>query len=82
MILTRLTRWALRTASRRWPAELREELYREWRAELAHLESRPGTAGERLGFALSLLASPPVRDAAGVPRGWHGVLPDPRSTRL
>ncbi|WP_430789992.1 hypothetical protein [Actinoplanes sp. G11-F43] len=70
MILTRLTRWALRAAARRWPADQREELYREWQAEDAHLESRPGTAGQRLGFAFSLLTSPPVRDAAGVPRGW------------
>ncbi|SDT81323.1 hypothetical protein [Actinoplanes derwentensis] len=70
MILTRLTRWALRTAARRWPDGMREELLREWQAELTHLEQRPGTAGRRLGFALSLLTSPPVRDAAGVPRGW------------
>ncbi|WP_344254738.1 hypothetical protein, partial [Actinoplanes campanulatus] len=73
--LTRLTRWALRTAARRWPAELREELYREWEAELAYLETRPGSAARRLGFALSLLASPPARDAAGVPRGWAEARP-------
>ncbi|MBO3737927.1 hypothetical protein [Actinoplanes flavus] len=68
--LTRFTRWALRAAARRWPAALREELYREWEAELAYLETRPASAARRLGFALSLLASPPARDAAGVPRGW------------
>jgi hypothetical protein len=75
MILTRLTRQALRLAARRWPADLREELHQEWLAELAHLEARPGTAGERLGFAISLLTSPPVRDAAGVPRGWAEARP-------
>ncbi|GIE35638.1 hypothetical protein Ait01nite_086830 [Actinoplanes italicus] len=75
MILTRLTRQALRLAARRWPADLREELHREWLAELAHLEGRPGTAGRRLGFAISLLTSPPVRDAAGVPRGWAEARP-------
>jgi hypothetical protein len=75
MILTRLTRQALRLAARRWPADLREELHREWLAELAHLEARPGTAGRRLGFAISLLTSPPVRDAAGVPRGWAEARP-------
>ncbi|MEU4619891.1 hypothetical protein AB0G04_07915 [Actinoplanes sp. NPDC023801] len=75
MILTRLTRQALRLAARRWPAGLREELHQEWLAELAHLEARPGTAGKRLGFAISLLTSPPVRDAAGVPRGWAEARP-------
>ncbi|MFC4065275.1 hypothetical protein [Actinoplanes subglobosus] len=70
MILTRLTRWALRTAARRWPADLREDLHREWLAELAHLERQPGRVAERLGFAVSLLTSPPARDATGVPRGW------------
>jgi hypothetical protein len=75
MILTRLTRQALRLAARRWPADLREELHSEWLAELAHLEARPGTAGRRLGFAISLLTSPPVRDAAGVPRGWAEARP-------
>ncbi|GGN17468.1 hypothetical protein GCM10010109_30210 [Actinoplanes campanulatus] len=73
--LTRFTRWALRAAARRWPAGLREELYREWEAELAYLETRPGSAARRLGFALSLLASPPARDAAGVPRGWAEARP-------
>src|SRR5690349_15012056 len=75
MILTRLTRQALRLAARRWPADLREDLHREWLAELAHLEARPGTAGKRLRFAISLLTSPPVRDAAGVPRGWAEARP-------
>ncbi|HWS32129.1 MAG TPA: hypothetical protein VN408_05225, partial [Actinoplanes sp.] len=70
MILTRLTRWALLAAARRWPADIRAELHAEWQAEVTYLEGQPGTAGRRLGFALSLLTSPPVRDAAGVPRGW------------
>ncbi len=64
------TRWCLRTAARRWPAEIRDEMAREWLAELAALEAEPGTARQRLGFALSLLMSPPTRDGAAVPRGW------------
>jgi hypothetical protein len=68
--LTRITRWALRAAARRWPAALRDEMSREWHAELTDLESRPGTAARQLGYAFSLLTSPPVHDAAGVPQGW------------
>ncbi|MFC7528248.1 hypothetical protein [Actinoplanes sp. GCM10030250] len=70
--LNRITRWALHAAARRWPEAVRDEMSREWHAELADLESRPGTALRQLGYAFSLLTAPPVRDAAGVPRGWGG----------
>ncbi|MEV6300127.1 hypothetical protein AB0M02_12055 [Actinoplanes sp. NPDC051861] len=73
--LTRITRWALRVAARRWPAAVRDEMLREWHAELADLQSRPGTSGRQAGYAFSLLTSPPVRDGSGVPRGWGGTRP-------
>ncbi|MEV6349648.1 hypothetical protein [Actinoplanes sp. NPDC051851] len=53
-------------AARRWPAELRDELAAEWHAELAAAES----GRQALGFALSLLMSPPLKDRSGAPRGW------------
>jgi hypothetical protein len=61
----------LRLAARRWPAALRDELLREWLAELSAVGSGPA----RWRFALSLLVSPPIRDAAGVPRGWGEAVP-------
>ncbi|WP_433832700.1 hypothetical protein ACQP2E_16805 [Actinoplanes sp. CA-015351] len=64
--MSRLARWALDAAARRWPADIREEMAREWHAELTAIESQ----GQRLGYALSLLTSPPVRDRTGAPRGW------------
>ena len=66
----RFTRWCLARAARRWPAGLRDEMHAEWLAELAALEADRATAGQRLRFAVSLAAAPPVRDATGVPRGW------------
>lgn len=70
----RLTRWCLARAARRWPAELREEMRAEWLAELAALEADQVSAKERLGYALSLLAAPPIRDTNGAPRGWGESL--------
>ena len=70
----RFARWCLARAARRWPAELREELRAEWLAELAALEADQGSARDRLGFALSLLAAPPIRDPNGAPRGWGESL--------
>ena len=72
--LERFTRWCLARAARRWPVELRDELHAEWLAELAALEADQGRAKERLGYALSLLAAPPIRDANGAPRGWGESL--------
>ncbi|GAA0223429.1 hypothetical protein [Cryptosporangium japonicum] len=70
----RLARWCLARAARRWPAELREQMHAEWLAELAALEAHQGTAKQRLGYAFSLLAAPPMRDADGEPRGWGASL--------
>ncbi|GIF04036.1 hypothetical protein [Actinoplanes siamensis] len=73
--MRRWTGWALRAAARRWPSGVRAEMLREWQAEIAYLETEPGTAWLRLRFVLSLLASPPVRDPDGVPRGWREAAP-------
>ncbi|MBB5871245.1 hypothetical protein F4553_004624 [Allocatelliglobosispora scoriae] len=54
----------LRTAVRRWPAELQEDLLREWTAEL----HASGGAWQRLRFAGSLAVSRPHRPGAGLPR--------------
>jgi hypothetical protein len=70
----RFTRWCLARAARRWPDELRAEMHAEWLAELATLEAQPATARERLGYAFSLVAAPPLRDATGAPRGWGESL--------
>ena len=44
----------LRAAVRRWPAGLRDELCREWTAELEALRDEPRSGLRRVGFALSL----------------------------
>jgi hypothetical protein len=72
--MERFTRWCLARAARRWPAELRDEMHAEWLAELAALEDEGGTHRDRLGYAVSLLTAPPVRDATGAPRGWGESL--------
>lgn len=58
-----MTRWLagfllLRSAVRRWPAELRDELSREWHAEL-HVLAERGERWRMLRFAASLAASRP-----------------------
>ena len=73
--LTSVTSWLVRLAARRWPADVRDEMIREWEAELAALTHEGGRPAGRLGFALSLAASPPVTDESGVPRGWRESLP-------
>ncbi|GAA1402016.1 hypothetical protein ACFQZ4_47550 [Catellatospora coxensis] len=64
----------LTAAARRWPAELRDEMLAEWRAEL---HAMPGTA-RRLRYAASLAASRPHRaEAVAVRPGRsfaHAVL--------
>ncbi|BFU43429.1 hypothetical protein [Krasilnikovia sp. MM14-A1004] len=70
----RFTRWCLARAARRWPAELRAEMHAEWLAELAAIEADQGTVKQRLGYAVSLLTAPPIRDANGAPRGWGESL--------
>ncbi|WP_285473501.1 hypothetical protein [Actinoplanes sp. NBRC 101535] len=65
-----LTRWAVDAAARRWPAEIRDEMAREWHAEMAAIEAEPGGARQAFAFAFSLLTAPPVHDRSGAPRGW------------
>ncbi|OKI77765.1 hypothetical protein A6A27_17175 [Micromonospora sp. CB01531] len=54
----RLAEFLLRSAVRRWPAELHDELSREWRAEL-HVLAERGQRWRMLRFAASLAASRP-----------------------
>lgn len=64
--MTRLAGFLLRTAVRRWPAELRDDLSREWAAELHVLAGR-GERWRMLRFAASLAvgrAGAPVVDRA------------------
>ncbi|MET8910557.1 hypothetical protein [Micromonospora sp. NPDC004551] len=67
-MVTRLAGVLLRAAARRWPAELRTELIREWDAELHVLAGR-GERWRMLGFAASLAAR-----RAGAPVVDRGVL--------
>jgi hypothetical protein len=69
--LDRINAWCLGIAARRWPEELRDDLRREWQAELEALAGEPRGGWRRLHFAASLAASPPVTDENGVPLGWR-----------
>ncbi|MCZ7436193.1 hypothetical protein O7598_07310 [Micromonospora sp. WMMC241] len=74
----RVAAFLLRVAVRRWPAELRDELAREWAAELHEL-TRTGRRWTMLRFAASLATSRAATapDRAPVPgRLWRtaGVL--------
>ncbi|MEU8239073.1 hypothetical protein AB0C07_12565 [Actinoplanes missouriensis] len=69
-ILDRLAHRALDLAARRWPAEIRDEMAREWHAELTAIIDEPRGTRQAIGYAVSLLTAPPVRDASGAPRGW------------
>lgn len=73
-------------AARRWPADIRRELRREWEAEMHairhDMSASPLLRSLRgLRFAFSLAASPPAEDENGVPRGWRELLPE-RGRRL
>jgi hypothetical protein len=59
----RLARTLITTAVRRWPADLRDDLTREWHAELAH-------APHKLVFAAGLALSPAVEEADEEPVTW------------
>ncbi|MEU2611923.1 hypothetical protein ABZ570_10115 [Micromonospora sp. NPDC007271] len=58
MVTRRLAGFLLRSAVRRWPAELRDELSREWQGEL-HVLAERGERWRMLGFAASLAVSRP-----------------------
>jgi hypothetical protein len=66
VVTRRLAGALLRAAARRWPAELRDDLLREWKAELHVLAGR-GKRWRMLRFAASLATSPaggPIVDRA------------------
>lgn len=73
-MIGRLCHALLTSAARRWPAELRDEMLAEWRAEL---QAAPGTA-RRLRYAASLATSRPHHERAVVVRPGrnfaHAVL--------
>ncbi|GAA0583529.1 hypothetical protein GCM10010172_80570 [Paractinoplanes ferrugineus] len=75
--MSRLAHWCLDRAARRWPADIRAEMAREWHAELSEIETRPGGGRRALAYALSLLTSPPLRDSSGAPRGWAETTGSP-----
>ncbi|MEH0842231.1 hypothetical protein V6U81_07550 [Micromonospora sp. CPCC 205711] len=56
MVTRRVAEALLRAAARRWPADLRTELHREWAAEL-HVLARSGQRARMLRFAASLASS-------------------------
>src|SRR5689334_3993348 len=74
--IDRLTRTCVVVAARRWPADLSEDLRREWCAELDALRvdstSRPlGRAWLAITFAASLLVRPAVEAAGTASRTWR-----------
>jgi hypothetical protein len=76
----RITDTLLRLAARRWSAELRDELAREWAAEVHALRTDPSAGAARratgqLRFAFSLATRSTVDDAHGMPHGWREGLP-------
>jgi hypothetical protein len=61
MVTGRLVAVLLELAVRRWPAGLRDELHREWLAEL-HMLAAGGQRARMLRFAASLAVSRPAAD--------------------
>ncbi|MEV4202526.1 hypothetical protein [Micromonospora globbae] len=70
MVTRRLAEALLRAATRRWPAEYRDELGREWSAEL-HVLAAQRQRLRMLRYAASLAASRPDGPLAG-PRAVRG----------
>ncbi|GIF99459.1 hypothetical protein [Catellatospora citrea] len=60
-MVTRVCAALLRVAARRWPAEIRADLHREWQAEL-HVLAEQGRAAPMLAYAVSLALSRPAAD--------------------
>ncbi|MEV1156075.1 hypothetical protein AB0J27_11800 [Micromonospora chokoriensis] len=56
MVSRRIAEWLLAMAARRWPADVRDDLRREWAAEL-HVLAESGRLAKMLGFAASLAVS-------------------------
>ncbi|ADD41367.1 hypothetical protein [Stackebrandtia nassauensis] len=79
-VIDSFTERCLKVAARRWPADMRDERYREWTAEMHEIRSDASTSGgrrawEQLRYAFSLAASPPAPDENRVPRGWREMAP-------
>lgn len=75
MVTHRISAALLSLAAHRWPTGLRDELRREWTAEL-HVLSEGGRSWAMLRYALSLAVSRPVADRSTVPlgrRAWHAI---------
>ncbi|GLW33725.1 hypothetical protein [Actinoplanes regularis] len=71
-LVNRIIAACLRAATRRWPADVRDDMAQEWAAELSALERQGGTGWQRLAFALSLATTPLIIDEGGAPRGrWE-----------
>ncbi|MGW0214739.1 hypothetical protein ACWDXH_10120 [Micromonospora chokoriensis] len=68
MVSRRVAAVLLEMAARRWPVDVRDDLRREWAAEL-HVLAESGRRTKMLGFAASLAAS-----RAGTPVVDRGVL--------
>ncbi|MEU7909049.1 hypothetical protein [Actinoplanes sp. NPDC049118] len=69
--LDRLAGALIVATARRWPAEIADDLSREWLAELEALRGRPW---RRLTFAGSLALSPAVEEAGEEPVTWPARL--------
>lgn len=72
-LLDRLAESLVVTAARRWPAELADEMTREWLAELAALRHER-RRWRSLTFAGSLALSPAVEAAGEEPMTWQKRL--------
>ncbi|NUT31764.1 MAG: hypothetical protein HOV79_01695 [Hamadaea sp.] len=75
MVTRRISAALLTLAASRWPAALRDDLRREWTAEL-HVLSEGGRSWAMLRYAVSLAVSRPVPDHSAMPlgrRAWHAV---------
>jgi hypothetical protein len=79
-ILSGFTGACVRLAVERWPAEMRDDLAREWLAELAELAhdreiGSVARAWRQLTYAASLACSPAVEPENAAPRVWREELP-------
>jgi hypothetical protein len=66
----------VRSAARRWPAQLRDDLLRQWLAELDAIIADPAQSQvarwcSAIAFAVSLAVSPAVEEAGAPARTWQ-----------